>query len=226
MDRFHDIDLNRTEYDKLDILETFDGDIRALRSNLAKRFHPDTGNEPNAVRMQEINGACDLLGDPTKRKAYDDALRRAREKARTEPAEERKAARPRTRTSPPPPPQPPPPPPPRPKRSLRSRIRINLWWVPTLIPFVGPFVSWTYAAVKTHDARYRRWAWVYSILVVYLILALTAVALFGGDWVTLTGTTKEVEDVFGYVIWLGPALHAFARRKEVGHALASGRRPT
>src|ERR1035441_3362086 len=115
MARFDDIDLNRTEYDKLDILETFDGDIRALRANLAKRFHPDTGRERNAVRMKEINHACDLLGDPTKRKAYDDALRRAREKACAEPAEERKEARPHTSTSPPPQPPPPPPPPPPPQ---------------------------------------------------------------------------------------------------------------
>jgi hypothetical protein len=109
------------------------------------------------------------------------------------------------------------------KAASRPRVWANLWWLPTLIPFVGPFVSWTYAAVKTRNARYRRWAWTYSILVVYLILALAAAALFGTNWVKLSGTSKIAEDVFGYIIWFGPALHAFVRRKEVSRALAARR---
>ncbi|MFI5004472.1 MAG: J domain-containing protein [Solirubrobacterales bacterium] len=207
MARFDNIDLNRTEYDKLDILETFDGDIEALRRNLAKRFHPDTGKEPNAARMKEINHACDILSNREQRTAYDDALRRERETARAEPAEERQAARPPTSTSSPPPPRP--------------QTQVNLWWLPTLIPFVGPFVSWTYAAVMTRNARYRRWAWRYSVLVLYLILAIAAGVLFDAKWVKLSGAAKVAQDVFGYTVWFGPALHAFARRKEVARALAS-----
>jgi len=83
MGRFR-IDLNRTEYDKLGIAETFTcEDIEGVRRVLSKRFHPDSLREPNEARMTEINNACDILEDPKDRREYDEALAEARSRART-----------------------------------------------------------------------------------------------------------------------------------------------
>lgn len=48
--------------------------IKKSFRKLAKKYHPDTnGNDPKTVeRFQEINEAYSVLGDPDKKKAYDD----------------------------------------------------------------------------------------------------------------------------------------------------------
>ena len=74
-----EIDLERTEYEKLGVSETFTAqDVEGLRRLLAKRFHPDSGRDPNAARMTEINNACDILGNPESKARYDAALQTAR----------------------------------------------------------------------------------------------------------------------------------------------------
>jgi curved DNA-binding protein len=47
-------------------------DVRAAYRRLARKYHPDVSKEADAeARMQEINEARDVLGDPEKRSAYD-----------------------------------------------------------------------------------------------------------------------------------------------------------
>ena len=49
-------------------------DVRKAFRRLAKQYHPDTnGGDPQAQeRFQEINEANEVLGDPAKRKRYDE----------------------------------------------------------------------------------------------------------------------------------------------------------
>jgi curved DNA-binding protein len=48
-------------------------EIRTAYRRLARKYHPDLSKEPDAqARMQEINEARDVLGDPEKRSAYDE----------------------------------------------------------------------------------------------------------------------------------------------------------
>jgi len=48
------------------------------RRDLARRFHPNNGSEPNEAQMSEINAACDVLENEDKRAAYDKELSDAR----------------------------------------------------------------------------------------------------------------------------------------------------
>jgi curved DNA-binding protein CbpA len=204
------IDLSRTEYDKLGILETFDSaGIAALRKGLSRRFHPDTGREPNAARMQEINAACDILGDPEKRKKYDEELRDARQraKARDKPAEEAKTASQHRETSPPPPPPRPP------SWSMR------LWFVPAFIPFAGPVVSWTYAAIAAANRRFAGWALLYGALLAFLIVA-SATSSGSGRGSSSPGS--ELIATALVVFWIfGPMVQVLRRRREVIDAMCS-----
>ncbi len=205
------IDLNRTEYDKLDILETFDGDIEALRRNLAKRFHPDTGKEPNAARMKEINNASDILSDPEQRKAYDDALRRAREKTRTKPKEKQTTGG-HPKTSPPPPPPPP-------VRPLTLSMR--MWFVPAFIPIVGPIVSWTYAAIAAASRRFARWALLYWALLAFAIVTSATSSGSGGG---SSSVSSELVAAAFIVFWIfGPMVQVIRRRREVIDAMRQRR---
>ena len=65
-------------------------DIRRAYRRLAREHHPDrNGGAPEAVRRaQEINGAHDLLGDPARRRAYD------QDRGHAAPAAVRRAGRP------------------------------------------------------------------------------------------------------------------------------------
>jgi len=46
--------------------------IRAARDRVARKYHPDHDTSPEAkVKMQAINDAYEVLGDPDKRSAYD-----------------------------------------------------------------------------------------------------------------------------------------------------------
>jgi len=52
-------------------------EIRTAYRRLARKYHPDLSKEPDAQsRMQEINEARDVLGDPEKRSAYDELSNR------------------------------------------------------------------------------------------------------------------------------------------------------
>jgi curved DNA-binding protein CbpA len=46
-------------------------DISRLRTELSRIYHPNGGTAPDAERLAKINNACDVLGDPKKRKEYD-----------------------------------------------------------------------------------------------------------------------------------------------------------
>jgi len=47
-------------------------EIKRAYRKLARKFHPDVSKEPDAEkRMQEVNEAWEVLGDPEKRAAYD-----------------------------------------------------------------------------------------------------------------------------------------------------------
>lgn len=54
-------------------------DIKSAFKKLARENHPDTSGsqDDTEARFQEINEAYETLGDPTKRKAYDDTLSNA-----------------------------------------------------------------------------------------------------------------------------------------------------
>lgn len=53
-------------------------DIRTAFKKLARENHPDTSDSHTTeARFQEINEAYETLGDPNKRKAYDDTLSNA-----------------------------------------------------------------------------------------------------------------------------------------------------
>lgn len=66
----------RTSYDYYEVLEvdrTADGDeIKRSFRRLARKYHPDVSNEPNAEdQFKLINEAYDVLSDPEKRSNYD-----------------------------------------------------------------------------------------------------------------------------------------------------------
>lgn len=46
-------------------------EIRAAYRNLAKKYHPDTGEGSSAERFRAVQDAYDLLSDAGKRKEYD-----------------------------------------------------------------------------------------------------------------------------------------------------------
>jgi curved DNA-binding protein CbpA len=48
--------------------------INAAWKALQKLYHPDSGLKPSSRRSAEINAAHDILSDPAKRTAYDQAL--------------------------------------------------------------------------------------------------------------------------------------------------------
>lgn len=216
------INLDRTEYDKLGITETFDGDIEALRRNLAKKFHPDTGKQPDAARMKAINNACDILGDRAKRQAYDEALRHARQQRSARPTHEAKRASQARNTSSSPPRKPPQQPP---KSSTTTRhqppsLATRLWFVPTFIPFAGPAVSWTYAAIAAASLRYARWALLYAALLTFVIVE--AAASSGSR--QHSSPASEVIAIVLIVWWLiGPVVQGLRRRREVIDAMRQHR---
>jgi molecular chaperone DnaJ len=49
-------------------------EIRAAYRNLAKKYHPDTGEGSSAERFRAVQDAYDLLSDTGKRKEYDRSL--------------------------------------------------------------------------------------------------------------------------------------------------------
>jgi DnaJ-class molecular chaperone len=53
-----------------------DQGVRAAFRDLAKRYHPDHVGAEGAATFREIAEAYDVLGNPRRRKEYDDSLRR------------------------------------------------------------------------------------------------------------------------------------------------------
>jgi len=47
--------------------------IKSAHRRLARRHHPDTGGDP--LLFKAIQAAADVLGDPEKRREYDESLR-------------------------------------------------------------------------------------------------------------------------------------------------------
>ena len=66
----------RTLYDVLMISPQADRPFMTVAyRHLAKRYHPDVDLSPEAAaRMAELNEAYAILGDPTKRAAYDETI--------------------------------------------------------------------------------------------------------------------------------------------------------
>jgi curved DNA-binding protein CbpA len=67
--------------------------LHQLRKPLSRRYHSDNGSEPDGELMARINDAIDVLGDPLKRREYDDALWEAEHKAAKAEAERVRLAR-------------------------------------------------------------------------------------------------------------------------------------
>ncbi len=61
-------------YKTLGVARTASNDeVKRAYRKLARKFHPDVSKEPDAEkRMQEVNEAWEVLGDPEKRAAYDE----------------------------------------------------------------------------------------------------------------------------------------------------------
>ena len=67
--------LEKDYYQVLGVSESAsDKEITRAYRKLAKEFHPDA-NEGNDTRFKDISAAYDVLGDPAKRKEYDDVRR-------------------------------------------------------------------------------------------------------------------------------------------------------
>jgi hypothetical protein len=49
-------------------------DVRRLRRELARRYHPDVAATPDPKRLVSVLAACDFLCDPTRRADYDARL--------------------------------------------------------------------------------------------------------------------------------------------------------
>ena len=63
-----------THYQTLGVAANASGDeIKAAHRKLARQHHPDAGGDPTLFKA--IQSAADVVGDPTKRRAYDEALR-------------------------------------------------------------------------------------------------------------------------------------------------------
>jgi hypothetical protein len=73
-----------THYELLGVSETAStAEIRQLRRQLARRYHPDVAPKPDPRRLTQILEACDVLGEPARRRDYDAWL--ATERARAAP---------------------------------------------------------------------------------------------------------------------------------------------
>jgi hypothetical protein len=61
-----------THYELLGVSETASvEEIRRLRRLLARRYHPDVAQRPDPRKLTQILEACDVLGDPDRRRDYD-----------------------------------------------------------------------------------------------------------------------------------------------------------
>lgn len=110
----------------------------------------------------------------------------------------------------------PPPPPARPSRLAR------LWWVPALIPVAGPFISWSYVAVKT--GKYKRWALTYGLLLALVIASAASASGSSSPSSSSSGSASDWIGVAIFLFWIfGPMVQAIRRRKEVIGALYSSR---
>src|ERR1700681_731481 len=65
----------RDYYETLGVSKTAtDGEIRTAFRKLARKYHPDVAKDKKAAeeKFKEINEAYEVLGDPEKRKKYDE----------------------------------------------------------------------------------------------------------------------------------------------------------
>jgi hypothetical protein len=68
-----------THYELLGVSETATAEeLRRLRRLLARRYHPDVAQQPDPRRLTQILEACDVLGDPARRRDYDAWLKAER----------------------------------------------------------------------------------------------------------------------------------------------------
>jgi hypothetical protein len=64
--------LSPTHYEVLGVSETASvEEVRRRRRVLARRYHPDVAQRPDPRRLARILEACDVLGDPARRRDYD-----------------------------------------------------------------------------------------------------------------------------------------------------------
>jgi hypothetical protein len=67
--------LSPTLYEVLGVSETVSVDeVRRLRRELARRYHPDVAPVPDPQRLMRVLEACDVLGDQQRRGEYDARL--------------------------------------------------------------------------------------------------------------------------------------------------------
>jgi curved DNA-binding protein CbpA len=66
------MDVNSDYYEVLQVHRSASQEvIRAAYRTLAQRYHPDSAGPSAMPRMIEVNAAYEILGDPTRRAAYD-----------------------------------------------------------------------------------------------------------------------------------------------------------
>jgi DNA-binding helix-hairpin-helix protein with protein kinase domain len=92
----------------------------------------------------------------------------------------------------------------------------RLWFVPAVVPVVGPPVSWTYAAAKARSATYLAWAVCYW--------AVFAVGVIGGALISSKAQRESsqlgTQEVLVGVLWLVSIVHTFAQAGGVRTAIA------
>jgi hypothetical protein len=96
---------------------------------------------------------------------------------------------------------------------------VRNWYVPSFVPVVGPFVSWTYAAVTARSRRYARWALFYGVMFVLVV----ASSIVGGGSSDSSSSSSAFDTVFALAYVFGPMVQAVRRRHEVADAMTAPR---
>jgi hypothetical protein len=114
--------------------------------------------------------------------------------------------------------------PPKTKPATRARAQPRpatwagrLWFLPAVVPLIGPPVSWTYAAAKARSAIYLGWAVCYWIVI--------GVGVIGGVLVSSKAQRESrqlgTQEILLVTVWLVSIAHTFAQAHGVRTAIAT-----